>query len=97
MKTYRQTDASYDDAPIVSVLSAAKKLAAKQVILDYIDTGSKTYDEIEEYLLVTLGYANEFGATGNDVREVLDTMKATDETLEESGRPDGLFIESVSE
>ncbi len=97
-KTYRQTDASYDTEPTLLVLGAAKKTAAKQVILDFIGVaGMKTFKEIRDYLLVTLGYAEEFGGTGKDVKEVLTTMLETDETLQQTVRADQLFIEPAAE
>lgn len=47
---------------------------AGQQILSFIGVGKKSYDDIEKYLLVELGYAATYGATGKHVEQLLKTM-----------------------
>ncbi|MBC8228941.1 hypothetical protein H8E77_05255 [bacterium] len=47
---------------------------ASQQTLSFIGVGKKSYDDIEKYLLVELGYAATYGATGKHVEQLLKTM-----------------------
>lgn len=95
-KTYRKTKETYDTAPVIITPSARDLDGMKVAILAFIDTGTKTYDEIEVEILTTQAYASDKGATGTDVLNTLNSLE-DDVTLQTSNRVDKLFIESVIE
>ncbi|MAG45129.1 hypothetical protein CL633_04565 [bacterium] len=96
MKYYRKTSLIFDSAPKVKTPSAQDLTDLEKAILDFIDTGVKTDDEIMKEILVNQTYASGKGATGNDVIAALKSLES-DAALETSVRSDGKFLEPVEE
>ncbi len=95
-KYYAKPTYGYDANPVILVPPAADITAIKTAILAFINTGKKNYTEIQEEILVSQAYASSKGATGNDIKKILDDL-VSESSLNESGRGDGLFLEPVIE
>jgi hypothetical protein len=96
MMYYRKTSVVYDDPPVVKTPVAKDLADMETAILDYIAAGKKTDDEITKEILVNQSFAVNKGATGNDVANILKSLKEAN-TLESTTRDDGKFLEPSGE
>lgn len=66
----------YDTAPVPFVPTPEQLETAATQTFQFVGNGKKSREEIESYLLVTLGYAGRCGATGDNVDQVLAVLTA---------------------
>lgn len=66
----------YDTAPVPFVPTPEQLETAAAQAYIFVGDGKASREDIERYLLVTLGYAGQFGATGDHVDQILAILTA---------------------